>query len=84
MILILAALRQSGLEDILSAIYFLPLALFVPPVLFTIILQLHSIYQFFIHTQLIPKLPWLIELVFNTASHHRVHHGNSNQAYFIQ
>jgi len=34
------------------------------------------IYQFFTHTELIDKLPRPIELVFNTPSHHRVHHGS--------
>ncbi|QYG95729.1 sterol desaturase family protein [Iamia sp. SCSIO 61187] len=37
------------------------------------------IYQFWIHTETIPKLGWFEE-VFNTASHHRVHHG-SNRKY---
>lgn len=34
------------------------------------------IYQFFTHTELIGKLPRPIELVMNTPSHHRVHHGS--------
>jgi sterol desaturase/sphingolipid hydroxylase (fatty acid hydroxylase superfamily) len=34
------------------------------------------IYQFFVHTELVGKLPRPIELVFNTPSHHRVHHGS--------
>ena len=38
------------------------------------------IYQFWIHTERIGKLPRPIEAVFNTASHHRVHHG-SNEVY---
>ena len=38
------------------------------------------IYQFGIHTERIPKLPRPIEYVFNTPSHHRVHHG-SNKVY---
>ena len=36
-------------------------------------------YQFFIHTEIIGKLPKWIELVFNTPSHHRVHHGTNPQ-----
>jgi sterol desaturase/sphingolipid hydroxylase (fatty acid hydroxylase superfamily) len=31
------------------------------------------LYQFWLHTELIPKLGWF-EYVFNTPSHHRVHH----------
>jgi sterol desaturase/sphingolipid hydroxylase (fatty acid hydroxylase superfamily) len=38
------------------------------------------IYQFWVHTEAIGKLPSPIEFVFNTPSHHRVHHG-SNQQY---
>jgi sterol desaturase/sphingolipid hydroxylase (fatty acid hydroxylase superfamily) len=34
-------------------------------------------YQFFIHTESVDKLPRWIEAVFNTPSHHRVHHGRN-------
>ena len=34
------------------------------------------IFQFFVHTELVGKLPRPIEYVFNTPSHHRVHHGS--------
>jgi sterol desaturase/sphingolipid hydroxylase (fatty acid hydroxylase superfamily) len=37
-------------------------------------------YQFWIHTERIDRMPAWFELVFNTPSHHRVHHG-SNQRY---
>lgn len=39
-------------------------------------LGLNLIYQFWIHTELIPKLGWL-EWVLNTPSHHRVHHASN-------
>ena len=32
-------------------------------------------YQFWLHTDFIPKLWWPIEFIFNTPSQHRVHHG---------
>ena len=35
------------------------------------------IYQTFLHTETIGKLPRPIEAVFNTPSHHRVHHGQN-------
>lgn len=35
------------------------------------------IYQFFLHTEMVRRLPAWIELVFNTPSHHRVHHGSN-------
>lgn len=38
------------------------------------------IYQFWIHTERVGRLPAPIEFVFNTPSHHRVHHG-SNEIY---
>jgi sterol desaturase/sphingolipid hydroxylase (fatty acid hydroxylase superfamily) len=38
------------------------------------------IYQFWIHTERIVKLPRPLEFVLNTPSHHRVHHG-SNDVY---
>ncbi len=38
------------------------------------------IYQFWIHTERIGRLPGPIEFFFNTPSHHRVHHG-SNEIY---
>jgi sterol desaturase/sphingolipid hydroxylase (fatty acid hydroxylase superfamily) len=33
-------------------------------------------YQFWLHTETIKKLPVIIEFIFNTPSHHRVHHGS--------
>jgi sterol desaturase/sphingolipid hydroxylase (fatty acid hydroxylase superfamily) len=41
--------------------------------------QLNLLYQYWIHTELVDKLPKPIEAVFNTASHHRVHHGANPQ-----
>ncbi len=38
------------------------------------------IYQFWIHTERVRKLPRFLEFFLNTPSHHRVHHG-SNQVY---
>ena len=37
---------------------------------------INLIWQFFTHTETIGKLPRPVELVFNTPSHHRVHHGS--------
>lgn len=38
------------------------------------------LYQFFIHTELVPKLGWL-DLFFNTPSAHRVHHSGNPREY---
>jgi sterol desaturase/sphingolipid hydroxylase (fatty acid hydroxylase superfamily) len=35
------------------------------------------VYQFFLHTELVPKLPAWIEAWLNTPSHHRVHHAKN-------
>ena len=42
--------------------------------------QLNLLYQYWIHTETIDRLPAALEAVFNTPSHHRVHHG-ANQQY---
>jgi len=41
---------------------------------------LNLVYQYWIHTEVIQTLPRWFEWLFNTPSHHRVHHG-SNQQY---
>jgi hypothetical protein len=38
--------------------------------------SLTAIYQFWLHTETINKLPRWLEAIFNTPSHHRVHHGS--------
>lgn len=73
----ISALRQGGLESVFFWVAYLPLALFFSPMLFYVHRQVNSVFQFFVHTQTIGKLPWIIEFIFNTPSHHRVHHGNS-------
>jgi sterol desaturase/sphingolipid hydroxylase (fatty acid hydroxylase superfamily) len=42
--------------------------------------QLNLLYQYWIHTEAIDRLPKVLEAVFNTPSHHRGHHG-ANQQY---
>lgn len=53
----------------------LPLLGFSPWTLY-VAFGFNLIYQFFVHTELVGKLPRPVELVFNTPSHHRVHHGS--------
>jgi sterol desaturase/sphingolipid hydroxylase (fatty acid hydroxylase superfamily) len=45
--------------------------------------QVNTLYQFWIHTRLIGKLPAPIEWIFNTPSHHRVHQGCNPQFFFF-
>jgi sterol desaturase/sphingolipid hydroxylase (fatty acid hydroxylase superfamily) len=55
-------------------VFYLPVYIVgFPPLAFIQVYAVHLFYQFWLHTDLIPKLGWL-EYVFNTPSHHRVHH----------
>ena len=57
-----------------------PLPLFgVPPWMVFASFSINLVYQFWIHTERIGKLWRPIEFVFNTPSHHRVHHGMDQQ-----
>mgnify|MGYP005991341829 FL=1 len=38
-----------------------------------------QVFQTILHTEIIKKFPKLIEYIFNTPSHHRVHHGSNKQ-----
>ncbi len=68
------ALRQSVTTWLTSLPFYLPLALLGVPLLhFGVILGLSTLYQFWIHTELVPSLGAL-EKVLNTPSLHRVHH----------
>ena len=61
-------------ERLFSWAFYLPAAVFLSPSAYAIHVQFNSIYQFWIHTETIPKLGPL-EYIICTPSHHRVHHG---------
>ncbi|WP_116108529.1 sterol desaturase family protein [Lewinella sp. IMCC34191] len=70
------ALRQTWTGNLSGAFLFhawLPLIGF-HPIMVAIFETCSLIYQFWIHTEYIQRLPRPIEFVFNTPSHHRVHH----------
>jgi sterol desaturase/sphingolipid hydroxylase (fatty acid hydroxylase superfamily) len=70
------ALRQKW-NNSAGILMWLPLPLLgVPPALVFAAYSLNLIYQFWIHTEHIGKLWAPVEFVFNTPSHHRVHHGS--------
>ncbi|TGK21504.1 sterol desaturase family protein [Leptospira kmetyi] len=70
------ALRQASFHSIFTWVFYLPLALIgFSPIVMILNGQLNLIYQFWIHTKAIDKLPRWFEAIFNTPSHHRVHHG---------
>ncbi|WP_434385796.1 sterol desaturase family protein [Melittangium boletus] len=68
------ALRQGPVQPLFSRAFYLPLALVgFPPAMFATAVALNTLYQFWVHTELIDRLGPL-EWVFVTPSHHRVHH----------
>lgn len=71
------ALRQSSL-DIWTLWFYVPLAVIgFDTYSFLYLKAINLVYQFWIHTETVGKLPRPIEWVFNTPSHHRVHHGRN-------
>jgi sterol desaturase/sphingolipid hydroxylase (fatty acid hydroxylase superfamily) len=75
------ALRQPWFTPITGPVFWLPLAfLGYPPAMILTAQAVSLIYQFWIHTETVKRLPRPIEWLFNTPSHHRVHHGK-NTAY---
>jgi sterol desaturase/sphingolipid hydroxylase (fatty acid hydroxylase superfamily) len=73
-----AALRQTWTGNLTGSFIFwswMPLVGFHPTMIF-FMQSVSLIYQFWIHTEGIYKLPKWFEFVFNTPSHHRVHHGS--------
>ena len=74
------ALRQPVAEGVTLTVPYGLLALAgVRPALIEQARGINLIYQFWIHTETINRMGW-VEKVFNTPSHHRVHHG-SNRDY---
>jgi alkylglycerol monooxygenase len=69
------ALRQAMFAGLTSLPFDLTLAMLGVPLQAYLISQaLNLLYQFWIHTELVDRLPAAFEAVFNTPSHHRVHH----------
>ncbi|MFG2107340.1 sterol desaturase family protein [Micromonospora chersina] len=71
------ALRQSW-TPMTSLPFWLPLALLgIPPWMIFLQQSISLLYQFFLHTERVGVLARPIEFIFNTPSHHRVHHGSN-------
>ncbi len=51
----------------------------VHPLLLGFVGALNLLYQYWIHTEAIDRMPAWFEAIFNTPSHHRVHHGTNPQ-----
>lgn len=78
------ALRQSWGEQLYKFIWWswMPLLGF-DPLMMMMMMSISLIYQYWVHTELIRRFPTWFEFVFNTPSHHRVHHA-SNIRYLDQ
>lgn len=72
------ALRQGAGERVHKYLFWIwiPLLGFDPLMMF-VVLSINLIFQFWVHTELVHKLPPVIEYIFNTPSHHRVHHASN-------
>ena len=73
------ALRQTWTGEY-TFLFFIPVVLVgVPVELALAAWSVNLLYQFWIHTEAIGKMWGWFEAVFNTPSHHRVHHGSQSQ-----
>ena len=73
------ALRQTGTGALLTWIFYIPVFLIgVPSYVFVSVASLNLIYQFWVHSEHIPKLGFY-EWVFVTPSNHRVHHAQNDE-----
>ena len=71
------ALRQSWTTPLTGPVFWVPLALLgFHPLMILTAQAVSLVYQFWLHTEWIGRLGPL-EWVFNTPSHHRVHHGRN-------
>lgn len=73
------ALRQTW-TGFFSANFLFRLPLFLigfPPAMIFFAAGLNLVYQFWIHTEVIGRMPRWFEAVMNTPSHHRVHHATN-------
>ncbi len=73
------ALRQGWTKHFTGTMLFkIPLVLMgFDPVMVTFCGVLNASFQFMLHTETIDKLPRWVEFIFNTPSHHRVHHATN-------
>jgi len=68
------ALRQTSSGALLGWIFYLPMAVLGFPLeVFAVVAVIDLLYQYWIHTELVPKLGWF-DRVFASPSNHRVHH----------
>ncbi len=72
------AFRVSFIDNFVTWVFYLPAILLgFHPVIVLLAIAFILGYQFWIHTELIRRMGWF-ELIFNSPSHHRVHHGSDD------
>ncbi len=73
------ALRQPWTNIISGSVFIhVPMVLLgFHPLMIVFVSAISLLYQFWIHTEAIDKMPKWFEFIFNTPSHHRVHHGRN-------
>ncbi len=72
------ALRQGVGERVIKPVLWLWIAaLGFDPAMILLMIGLNLTFQFWVHTEAVRRLPAPIEAIFNTPSHHRVHHGSN-------
>ena len=72
------ALRQGVGERFHKFLFWLWLPLLgFDPLMIMVMISINLTYQFWVHTKLVSRLPGPIEFIFNTPSHHRVHHASN-------
>lgn len=74
------ALRQSWFHNFLAFPIFLPIPfLGFDPMSFVAAAGIVTLYQYWIHTKAIKRMPKWFEFIFNSPAHHRVHHATNEQ-----
>ena len=72
------AYRFGPLDGVMPFFFHVPLALLgFNPIVIIFAEGFVQLYQTLLHTEVVKKLPRPIEWIFNTPSHHRVHHGSN-------
>ncbi len=72
------ALRQTSTGFLLGWVFYIPMYLLgIPAEVVVTVGAINLIYQFWVHTEHIPKLGWY-EWLFVTPSNHRVHHAQND------
>jgi sterol desaturase/sphingolipid hydroxylase (fatty acid hydroxylase superfamily) len=72
------ALRQTWSGSFYSFVFWIWMPLLgFHPAMIMLQMSISLLYQFWIHTETINKMPKWFEAIMNTPSHHRVHHGSN-------